>query len=262
MKIVVLASGSKGNATYIENDNTKILIDAGISFRQIKKRLEENDIIIDGLSAILLTHEHDDHVSGLGVLLGNIDTNLYMTKKCYEGFKGRKLDMIRGKKITLIESLTPFMIGNLEIQPFQLSHDAADCVGYKITDNETSMVYLTDTGYVSEKIYDTIKNATLYVMEFNHDVEMQTNSNRDFSLINRVLGDRGHLSNIDAAVLFCMIKGDNTKYLIPAHISNDCNCIDKIDEAINDIFNSYSINKDLYKIVYAKQNETTEVFEI
>ena len=133
MKLCVLASGSKGNVTYFETNNTKILIDCGLSYRQLKKRLDDNNLSIDTMDGVLITHEHTDHVAGIDVLLKKIDTVCYLTEKTYHALHPKVKLNIKEKQTSFITPNEGFMINDIEILPLSISHDAKDAVGYVFT---------------------------------------------------------------------------------------------------------------------------------
>lgn len=249
MKIYSLASGSKGNAVLI-ND---ILIDCGISFKQIKQRLSLINKDIKDIKHLLITHEHDDHVSGIGTLLGNIDIPIYMTQKTYNNF-GRNFDKIRGKNINFINYYEEFCLNNVLVTPIPLSHDSSDIVGY-IFKGDEQVSYFADTGYFKSENYKYVLNSNKYIIEFNHDIEMLNNSKRPRYLIQRILSNKGHLCNQDACDILNQVKGDNTKIICPAHISHECNSDEKIFEAINEYLDDY----DKYEYKLLRQDEVVEI---
>lgn len=265
MDVVLLGSGSKGNCTYIRSSNNKtaILIDAGLSYKQYACRLSDRGISnVNSIDGILITHEHSDHVNGLGVMLGKIKTKVFLTKGTYRGFNIRYKDMIGNTEIDYINILDTFIIGDFKITAIPLYHDAFETVGYIIEEDDKKIVYITDTGYVNNNLFDLIRNADLYVIEGNHDPGMLMDSSRTIELKRRVIGNKGHLCNEDSAALFCYVKGSRSKSLVFAHISQECNSIDILENTVKRVFEDFKVNFDDYDICYALQDEPTKVFKI
>ena len=215
MKVCVLSSGSKGNTTYIETNQAKILIDAGNSSKYILEKLTSLNVNPSDLDAILITHIHVDHVKGLPVLLKRINPCVYMTEKMYP-----YLDYI--ENYHLIDTET-FDIKDIHVEVIHTSHDTEDSLGYIINNEDKSLVYITDTGYINRKYFDLLSNRNLYIMESNHDVEMLNNGKYPFELRQRILSDKGHLSNYDSAKYLAKFIGDKTKYILLAHLSEENN---------------------------------------
>ena len=213
MKVCVLASGSKGNSTYIEANNHKILIDVGITCKDLESRLNEIGVSINDIDTLLITHSHSDHVKGLPVFYKKVRPRVYMSDKTYSD-----IDML----IDYIPIKDEFMIDDIDIMTITMSHDV-DCHGYIIEYQGSSIVYITDTGYVNEKYYEILKDRTLYIFESNHDIDMNMHSKKPKIYRERVVGDYGHLSNNQASYYLSKLVGDNTKYIILAHLSEDDN---------------------------------------
>lgn len=251
MKVCVLSSGSKGNTTYIQSDNTKILIDAGNTSKYIKEKLEELGVLPSELDAILITHTHVDHINGLKVFIKKYNIPVFVTEIML-----KKLDFLSNYHILSNE----FDINDLHINAFKTSHDAEDSRGYVISSNNKSIVYVTDTGYINNKYFDLLRNKNLYIMESNHDVEMLTNGKYPFKLRQRILSDKGHLSNYDSAKYLSMFIGDNTKYVMLAHLSEDNNTEKLAYSTLVDRLNNENIK--FNNIIIAKQNEETEFVEV
>lgn len=252
MKTVVLSSGSKGNTTYIESKNAKILIDAGNTCKYIINSLSELNINPEDIDAILITHTHVDHIGGLKTLLKKISPCVYMTEKMRP-----YLDFIDNYKII---DEKDFCINDLYVNVIKTSHDTEDSVGYIINQENNSLVYITDTGYINRKYFDILKNRNIYIFESNHDVEMLNNSSYPFTTRQRILSDKGHLSNYDSAKYLADFLGEKTNYILLAHLSLENNTSDIALQTLKDRFNSENINFD--NIIIAKQNEMTEVIEI
>ena len=252
MKVKVLSSGSKGNTTYIESGNTRILIDCGNTSKYITSKLEDMRIDSNSLDAILITHTHVDHVKGLKVFLKKKNIPVYITRGMID-------ELSYLNNYCLIEENT-FTINDLCINVIRTSHDVVDSVGYIINDSNKSIVYITDTGYINKKYFDILSNRDLYIMESNHDVEMLNNSSYPFRVRQRILGDKGHLSNYDSSRYLSSFVGDKTKCIVLAHLSHENNTEELAYEAL--VSRLSDVNISLDNIVIAKQDIETELIEV
>ena len=251
MKIQTIASGSKGNCAIIICDNTKIIIDMGISFITLKRSLEENSFSFKDFSGILITHNHSDHINGLKSLINKTKLNAYITKEMYDSIK----DYIPKERCIFIDE--EFNINDVKIELIHTSHDAPASNGFIITYNDKSMVYITDTGYINRKILNKIVNKDLYLIESNHDEVMLMDGPYPRFLKERVISDRGHLSNKTTAKYLAKIIGDNTKYVILAHLSETNNTPEKALEEMQ----KESIDKKV-EIIIATQYEPSKIIEV
>lgn len=238
----IIASGSKGNCTYISNKDTRILIDMGISLVRLKSGLAEIGQKVSDIEGILYTHEHSDHISGFRFI---------SPKKSYatEGTAPSTL-------CNIVEYNVSFDIGSFKITPFQTSHDAKKPCGYVIEDNESKLVYMTDTGVFLESNLPLLENPDYLIIESNHDMGMLMGSNRPMILKQRIKSDFGHLCNEDSAFATSKIIGTRTKEIVLAHLSEECNTEEHALNAYKDIFSYLNINLDLYNIKCAKQWES------
>ncbi len=261
MKLTVLGSGSKGNTTYLELGNTKLLIDAGLSYKQITKRLSDNNLDLEGLNGVLITHEHSDHIAGLNVLLKRNDTSVYLTEETFESFYYKHAENIKEDQVSYITPSEEFMINDVTILPISVSHDASDAVGYIIKGEGKKIVYITDTGYLPKKDHDILRNADAYVFESNYDVTMLFTSNRPFYLKQRIDSVKGHMSNTDSAYNLSQIVGDKTKHIILAHPSRECNTKELASDTLKEVFSDYGLNVSDYTIIVATQDIPTEILE-
>lgn len=253
MKVSVLSSGSKGNCTYVETENHKILIDIGTSCLYVEKTLRSIGIEPSSIDMVLVTHAHIDHVSGLKVFCKKYNPLVYISDKMY---KEANL-MISNINTLEIVSIND---GTL-IKSISLSHDVTDIRGYVIEENNSSMVYITDTGYISEKVFKDIINKNIYVFESNHDVEMLMNNPKyPHHTKIRILSDKGHLSNKDSAYYLSKLIGENTKQVILAHLSEQNNTEELALQTLKDTLNRRDIS--FNNIVLARQNEMTELYNI
>ena len=252
MKVKVLSSGSKGNTTYIETENTKILIDLGNSCKYVKERLMELNVDPRSIDAILVTHIHNDHIRGLKVFCKQFNTKVYCTDKMI-----KYMEYINN--YNLIED-KDFVIGDFNIHVIKTSHDTDDSNGYVISSNETSIVYITDTGYINKRYFDELRNKELYILESNHDIEMLNNSSYPYELRKRIYGDKGHLSNVDCSKYLSDFVGDRTKCIMLAHLSEENNdpkiAYDTLIKKLE------SVNKNIDNIIVTKQDMATELVEV
>ena len=261
MKLCVLASGSKGNVTYFESNNTKILIDCGLSFRQLQKRLSDNDLSIDSMDGVLITHEHTDHVAGIDVLLKRIETVCYLTEKTFDALHPKVKLNIKEKQTSFITPNKGFMINDIEILPLSISHDAKDAVGYIIYAEGKKIVYVTDIGYLPVNDMEILTNADFYVFESNYDITMLFTSERPFYLKQRIDSVKGHMSNNDSAYNMTKLIGNKTKNIVLAHPSRECNLERIALETYNEVFTSYGLKISDYNVVVASQDIPTKVYE-
>lgn len=254
MRFSVLASGSKGNCTYLETDKQKILIDMGTTTKYIENTLIELGIEPNSIDSIFITHDHKDHISALNVFLKKYHPNIYMTKKLKEALDSKiKID-------NFIPLEDNFNIGELKLNVIKTSHDASDSVGFIFETINSSLVYITDTGYINVKYFDSLKNKKTYIFESNHDVEMLMNGKYRYDLKVRILGDRGHLSNEMSSNYLSTFIGDETKYIVLAHLSEENNTEEKAYETLQKkLIESNIKNK---KIIIAKQSERMDLIEI
>lgn len=262
MKITVLASGSGGNATYVEVNNTKLLLDCGISYKQITTRLKQKDIELTSLDGIMITHEHTDHIKGLDVTLRKHDTMCYLTEETFEGMHWKASQNLHPSKLTYITPYEPFRVNELEITPISISHDASDAVGYIINHEDKKLVYITDIGYLPNRDHDLLRNADMYIFESNYDITLLFTSNRPFYLKQRIDSVKGHMSNNDSAYNMAQLVGDKTKQIVLAHRSKECNTNEKALETYNEVFTEYGLQIEDYNIVVAHQDIPSETFEI
>lgn len=253
IKIKVLASGSKGNSTLVMTDNVKLLIDVGVSYQYISKELDAININPHDLNGVLISHIHNDHTKGLKVFLKKTGLKAYIPKK----MKKELLTIIDKEYIEIIEDYEKII--DMEIELIYTSHDTECSVGYIITSDDTSIVHITDTGYINKKNLDRIINKDLYVLESNHDEEMLMDGPYPYYLKQRVISDSGHLSNKTTAKYLSTIVGDKTKAIILAHISQKNNTPEiAYDES------KQKLEKINYKgkLLIASQDESTDLIEV
>ncbi len=253
MKIIVLSSGSKGNCTYVETSNHKILIDIGTSSLYVERNLRNIGVEPSSIDIVLITHAHVDHVGGLKVFCKKYNPLVYISDKIQ---KESNLSITNANNNEEIDENY-----DIKIKSIKLSHDVTDIKGYIIEEENSSMVYITDTGYINEKIFNQIVNKNLYIFESNHDIEMLMNNPKyPHHTKIRILSDKGHLSNKDSAYYLSKLIGNNTKHVILAHLSEQNNTEELALETLNATLKRKNI--DFNNIIVARQNEVTELFEV
>ena len=251
MKIVVLASGSEGNSTFISVDNHKFLIDMGKNAKYIKEHVESIGEDPKEIEAVIISHTHDDHVSALKVFLNKYHPVVYVTEKQYYD-----LEYLKDYQDVVIYD-DDIYIDKIKIESIKTSHDVSDSRNFIIKVQDEKVVYLTDTGYLNRKYFSKLQNAKYYLFESNHDVEMLLNGKYPKWLKQRIVGTQGHLSNKDSSFYLSKLIGENTKKIILMHLSKENNREDLALETLFNTLKEYDI--EFSNVICAKQNEVTGV---
>lgn len=221
----VLASGSTGNALYVETGTHSFLVDAGFSGKQMEALFQKIDRKPEQLDGILVTHEHSDHIKGVGILARKYKLPIYANENTWKAMDRSIGEVPLDLKFTFdMETVKTF--GGLDIESFGVSHDAAEPMFYVFRQDGKKLVLITDTGYVSDRMKGTISNADVFIFESNHDVQMLRMGRYPWNIKRRILSDFGHVSNEDAALAMSDVIGDNTKRIYLAHLSQDNNMKD------------------------------------
>lgn len=218
----VLASGSTGNAIYVETEKERLLVDAGLSGKKIEQLFQEIDRHPEQLNGILVTHEHSDHIKGVGVLARKYQLPIYANEKTWKAME-KSVGTIHPDQRYLFECGTVKQFNDLDVESFRVSHDAADPMFFVFHHEGKKLVLATDMGYVSDEIKGVAKNADAYIFESNHDLNMLRMGRYPWNVKRRILGDAGHISNEDAALALSEIVGDATSRIYLAHLSQDNN---------------------------------------
>jgi len=223
MKYCSLTSGSSGNSQFIASKEARILLDAGVTGKYIKEAMEaigENPGNLDG---ILVTHEHSDHIKGVGVLMRRYDLPLYVHEDTWKGMKAQ-MGKINTEKVNFIDGNRPFEIKDISIQPFQVDHDAVHPLGFSFRNEGVAISVATDLGHMTEDILRVVENSDLLMLESNHDVEMLKVGRYPWFLKQRILGDSGHLSNESAGnALVKMFERGSPGCVLLGHLSHENN---------------------------------------
>ncbi len=251
MQIKILASGSKGNCSLILCDNTKFIVDIGISYLTLKRSLEELSLSFSSFNGILITHNHSDHIKGLTSLVKYTNLPILIPEEMYDCLQ----NIIPKERCQFIEDFSK--INDVEIELIHTSHDAPFSVGYIISYNNKSIVFVTDTGYINRKYLQKMHNKDAYIIESNHDEAMLMDGPYPRFLKERVISDHGHLSNRTTAKYLKNLVGENTKYIVLAHLSEKNNTEELALQAIEE----ENISKEI-EVLIAKQKEESPLLEV
>lgn len=217
----ILGSGSGGNCAYLEAGETRLLIDAGFSARQIRERLATIGRAPESLSGILVTHEHSDHVQGLAVLSSKTGTPVYCNRLTRDAFLSAQPASL---PFRLFNTGDSFVVGDVEVETFSIPHDAQDPVGFLLRTPSGNIGFLTDLGHASRMIVERVRPAQVLVLETNYDLKMlQEDRRRPWSLKQRIVSRHGHLSNEAASNVLRQVLTAELHTVYPAHLSRDCN---------------------------------------
>lgn len=227
VSISVLASGSRGNSTVLATSQTRVLIDCGLSCRETCRRLAAQNIAPESLSGILITHEHSDHVSGVHVMARKFRLPVFMTEPTHAAWQRQYKDSagnhVHAERLELFSAGKPFRVGDIEVMPFTIPHDAADPVGFRFAAEGLRLAIATDLGFLPPNVRDQLRGCDGLMLESNHDLEMLRVGPYPWAVKQRVLSRVGHLSN-EALAEFLATDYDGTAaFLILAHLSEQNN---------------------------------------
>jgi phosphoribosyl 1,2-cyclic phosphodiesterase len=262
MRFSVLASGSSGNAIYVETEEHSFLVDAGLSGRKMEELFASVDRSMKKLSGILVTHEHSDHIKGLGVLARKYNVPIYANAKTWMAMEHLVGNIPLEQKFHFdMETVKTF--GSLDIQSFAVSHDAADPMFYVFHENGRKLVLITDTGYVSDRMKGHIKGADSFVFESNHDVGMLQMGRYPWSIKRRILSDVGHVSNEDAAIAMSEVVEQKPTRIYLSHLSKDNNMKDLARMSVSQTLESCGIVTGEYLNLFdTDANKATELVTV
>lgn len=267
MKFCTIASGSSGNCAFAGTDRTLLLVDAGITAKRITAALHDMDYDPSELSGILLTHEHIDHISGLGVLSRKYHIPVYGTAGTIEYIINNRAKSLGKMDPALFHKISPdqnFRIGDMDIHPFRISHDAAQPCGYRLEGDHKSVAVATDLGCYNDYIIDNLRGLDGLLLEANHDVNMLEVGPYPYPLKQRILGERGHLSNDSAGYLLSDVLNDHMEFVLLGHLSQHNNyealCYATVTSEVTMADNPYKA--DDFDIEIAHRDRSSRVFEI
>lgn len=231
MHVHVLASGSTGNSVLLDFEDTKILVDAGISTRRIKNSLAEIGVEMEALDGVFITHEHRDHISGLPTMTKKYKLPVYATSDTWNNMYCQEEIPVECRQL-LPESMD---IGKVKMEPFRISHDAADPVGFRFYCGSKKCSVVIDLGFVTDSVKKAISLSDVLVLESNHDPEMLKNGSYPWHLKKRIMSNQGHLSNFDAAWTLARLERKSRTQVLLAHMSKENNCPELAEGTVRDI---------------------------
>lgn len=241
VRFTVLSSGSTGNAMVVQTDEVKLLVDVGFSAKKMDALMKEREVAGSELDAILVTHEHSDHIKGLGAFARKYNLPIYANEKTWEELN-RQIGEIADANKRVMETGTMQDFGMLKVESFGISHDAAEPVGYCFYEGEQKLSLATDLGYMSSKVKEKITDSDALILETNHDVEMLRMGHYPWNIKRRILGDKGHLSNEAAGEALGDVMTGKTKSVYMAHLSRDHNMLDLARLTVNNLIEDRGIS--------------------
>ncbi|CDB32472.1 beta-lactamase domain protein [Clostridium sp. CAG:575] len=240
-----LYSGSSGNSLFVESENTKLLVDAGISSKKIETALTNLEIDPSSINGILITHEHSDHVQGLGTFAKKFNLPVYVNQKTLDAMPNQK-DKISEKNIKIIKNEEKFEIGDLKIKPFSIPHDAANPCGFNIIHDNKKISIATDIGHMTNGIIKNLEDSIFIMLEANYDPEVLKFSKYPYILKSRIAGPTGHLPNEIAGKTIAHLLNSGLQQAILGHLSKESNFPELayktvIDEVISSNYDENSL---------------------
>ena len=243
IKFCSLSSGSSGNCQYIETNKTRILIDSGFSGKKIESLLKSIDVEPRSIDAILVTHEHIDHVRGVGILSRRYGIPVYANENTWKAMTPT-IKEVKTENSKLFDSNKIFQLNDLDILPFTISHDSIEPVGYIIFYKNKKISIITDTGWVNDNTKNLLKDSDLYFLESNHDVRMLRGGMYPWNLKKRIMSRKGHLSNDDAGMILGDLLSGFGETVLLAHLSQDNNRPDIAYNTVRNIITSRGLDAD------------------
>lgn len=264
MRLCSIASGSSGNCIYVGSDNTNILIDVGISGKRIEQGLNSLELSTGDIDGILITHEHSDHIASVGVISRKYNIPIYATAGTIEGIKNYKscgdfdYELLRP-----INGGEDFLINDLIIHSVNVSHDAREPVAYRVEHNNQKVGVCTDLGVYDDKIIDCMSGLNCLLIEANHDINMLQVGKYPYNLKQRILSDKGHLSNETCGRLLCKLLHDDLSTIFLGHLSEENNYAELAYEAVRleIMMDSCDYSPSDFNIKVAKRGDVSEIFE-
>ncbi len=253
----MLASGSSGNSILVSSEKLNVLIDAGLSCKELERRLAQANLVPSDLAAVFITHEHNDHVKGAGVLSRRYGVPIYLnkrTRQCACSYVGEIPTAV------IFQTGDVVKLGDLAVQTYPVQHDAAEPVGLCIRNSSARIGVALDMGYPTKLVKQRLNKADMLILEFNHDPDMLRQCNRPWELKQRILSKTGHMSNQAALALLDELVHEELRAVVLAHLSKECNCADHAFALVDKHLRS--IGRGDIKIVVGDQDEVGSPIKI
>jgi phosphoribosyl 1,2-cyclic phosphodiesterase len=262
LAVTILGSGSAGNCALVETASCRLLVDGGLSARQICARLEAAGVAPATIAGILITHEHIDHASGLDVFCKKFQTPIYCNTLTADALRRSGRDDCR-KDFRLFQSGAEFSVGDIVVQTFSVPHDAADPIGYVLHHGGASLGFCTDLGFATKLVHERLRNAATVVIETNHDEKLlQEDSRRPWPVKQRIMSRHGHLSNTAAAEVLAALTTHGLRRAILGHLSRDCNTPDLALGAVRNRLAADGVTGTDVEVFCASQKEISARFMV
>lgn len=261
LKFCSLYSGSTGNSLLVKSDNSNILIDVGVSAKKIIEALTSINVDINSIDAILVTHEHSDHVKGLGTLSKKYNIPVYANKETWSAMPNEK-SKISSENQNIFNVSESFNIKDFKIYPFSIPHDAANPCGFNIFCNNKKITIATDIGHIDDNIFRNLENSSFVLLESNYDPEILKVGSYPYMLKQRILGPNGHLSNDMAGKAICKLINSGLQSVMLGHLSKENNFPDLAYKTVveNLVSNNYTENS--ISLSVASRNEPSKIIDI
>ena len=264
MRFESIASGSSGNCIYVGSDHTHLLMDVGISRKRTVEALRGIGLDMRDIDGIFITHEHVDHITGLPVIAKNSQMPIYATKGTIEAvLRSSKCAGIDPERFVCVSPDRPVTVGDLKINPMRISHDAADPVGYRIYEGNKKACVCTDLGCFTDYTAECLRDSDVLLLESNHDVNMLQVGHYPYRLKQRILGDRGHLSNVSSGRLLSRVLNDHLRAVFLGHLSKENNIPELAFETVRVeiMFSESGYRAEELPIQVAKRSEPSALVE-
>ena len=261
MKFSPLFSGSSGNCSVISSGGTSVLIDAGMTGKSIVSALSDVGADPGKLAGIVVTHEHSDHIKGVGVMSRKYNIPVYANEGTWKAMAPFIGDIAMRNIRTFVTGQN-FYIGDIDLTPFPVSHDAAEPVGFTFFHKGARIVYMTDTGHVAPALRENAAGADLLFLESNHDIDMLKNGPYPYVLKKRILSEKGHLSNAAAGDLLASLYTTGARRVILAHLSRENNTESIAYNTVRSKLNGEGIEEKDFFVAVAHRDRVTGIFEI
>lgn len=261
MRFCSLYSGSTGNSLLVQGNETKILVDAGVSAKKITEALTSINIEMKEINAIIITHEHIDHIRSLGTLAKKYNIPVYANLRTWNGIENEK-NIIKIEDKNYFKIGKEFEIGDLTIKPFSTSHDAMDSCGFTITNDNKKISIATDLGEVTNEVIENIKESKFLLLESNYEPELLKFCSYPYILKSRIAGNKGHLSNHEAGKTISKLIDYGLKNVMLGHLSKESNFPELAYKSVTNEMLQYGIKENEIELKVANRDKPSEIINI